>query len=140
VISAALGAAARRVRIRLLLDPAALPNRTVAGELRQRAGDEIDVRWMPHGSPMSSLVIVRHGRELSVNVGAADLTRLSLGDLNLSAAVDFRLQDRAAAAHAFMSAFEAEWSASMPDASLPPADPPGVWSYRVLQAAGLAAY
>jgi hypothetical protein len=28
----------------------------------------------------------------------------------------------------------------VPDTSLPPGDTPGFWSYRVLQAAGLAAY
>lgn len=140
LVNAALSAAKRGVRIRLLLDPAASPNRTVADELRRGAADHIEIRWLPDGAAISSILIARHGRELSVNLGAADFTRLSLDDLNLSAAVDFRLQDRAAAAHAFTSAFEAEWSASVPDTSLPPGDTPGFWSYRVLQAAGLAAY
>jgi hypothetical protein len=72
-------------------------------------------------------------------VGAADFTRLSLGDLNLSAAVEFRLQDRAPAARDFIDGFEAQWSAARSGAPEAP-DAPGYWSYRLLQAAGLAAY
>jgi hypothetical protein len=140
LVNAALRAAARGVRIRLLLDPEALPNRAVAGELRGGTQDHIEIRWLPGGAAVSSLMIARHGRELSVNLGAPDFTRLSLDDLNLSAAVDFRLQERAAAAHAFMSAFDAEWSASVADHSLPPGAAPSLWVYRLLQAAGLAAY
>jgi hypothetical protein len=139
LVTAALRAAARGAHIRLLLDPGALPNRAVAGELRREGAGRIEMRWLRAGAPISSLAIVRHRRELWVNLGSADFTRSSLDDLNLSAAVDFRLQDRAAAAHGFMDAFEAAWSASAPDDSQAADETPGYWSYRLLQAAGLAA-
>jgi len=51
-----------------------------------------------------------------VNLGAADFTRLGVDDFDLSAAVDFRLQDRAAAAQHFSDAFEARWSSGVRDA------------------------
>jgi hypothetical protein len=140
LVTAMLHAAARGVRVRVLLEADALPNRTVADELLRRAAGGIEVRWLAAGAMSSSLAIVRHRRELSVDLGAADFTRLSLDDLNLSAAVDFRLQDRAAAAHGFMDAFETRWSAGVQDAPQAGGDTSGYWRYRALQAAGLAAY
>lgn len=140
VVTATLGAAARGARTRLLLDPAAPPNRAVAGEFRREAPGRIELRWLHAGAPISSLAIVRHRRELWISLGSADFTRSSLDDLNLSAAVDFRLQDRAAAAHAFMDAFDAAWSAAAPDDSQTGDEAPGYWRYRIMQAAGLAVY
>jgi hypothetical protein len=140
LVTAMLHAAARGVRVRVLLEADALPNRTVADELLRAAAGGIEVRWLPAGAMSSSLAIVRHRRELWVNLGAADFTRLSLDDLNLSAAVDFRLQDRAAAAHGFMDAFDRRWSAGVANTPQAAADKLGYWRYRALQAAGLAAY
>jgi hypothetical protein len=140
LVTATLHAVARGAHVRLLLDTDLLPNRTVADELLREAAAGIEVRWVPAGAMSSSLAIVRHRQELWVNLGAADFTRLSLGDLNLSAAVDFRLQDRAAAAHEFMDAFEARWSAGKKHAPQTAADGWGYWRYRLLQAAAAAAY
>jgi hypothetical protein len=140
LVTAILGAAARGVHVRVLLDTDLLPNRTVADELVRDAAGGIEVRWVSAGAMSSSLAIVSHRRELWVSLGAADFTRLSLDDLNLSAAVDFRLQDRAAVAHEFMDAFEARWSAAKKDASHADGDGLGYWRYRAQQAAGLAAY
>jgi hypothetical protein len=140
LVDAMLLAAARGVRVRVLLDADAPPNRTVADELQGGAARGIDVRWLPPQAMTSSLAIVRHRRDLRVNLGAADFTRLSLDDLNLSAAVDARLQDRTAAAHGFMDAFEVRWSAGLKEAPRDDGETVGYWRYRVLQAAGLAAY
>ena len=140
MVVATLRAASRRVRVRVLLDADALPNRTVADELLRAGAGGIEVRWLPAGAMSSSLAIVRHRRELWVNLGAADFTRLSLDDFNLSAAVDFRLQDRAAAAHGFMNAFDGLWSAAVGDAPQASVNTLGYWRYRALQAAGLAEY
>jgi hypothetical protein len=140
LVTAILGAAARGVHVRVLLDTDLLPNRTVADELVRDAAGGIEVRWASAGAMSSSLAIVSHRRELWVSLGAADFTRLSLDDLNLSSAVDFRLQDRAAVAHEFMDAFEARWSAAKKDASQADGDGLGYWRYRAQQAAGLAAY
>ena len=75
-----------------------------------------------------------------MNLGAADFTRLGLDDLDLSAAVDFRLQDRDAAARHFLDAFEARWSSGAREAPQAGGDTWEYWRYRALQATGLAAY
>jgi hypothetical protein len=139
LLEAALHAAARGARLRVLLGPEAAVNRTVADELRREADGRIEVRWLPNGVSSASVAIVQHRRDLWINVGAADFTRLSLADLDLSAAVEFRLQDRAPAARDFIDGFEAQWSAAAAGAP-EAADAPGYWSYRLLQVAGLAAY
>ena len=46
LISAALRAAERGVRLKILLDPHAPPNRAVAGELTRGGGGLIEVRWL----------------------------------------------------------------------------------------------
>jgi hypothetical protein len=140
LVSAVLHAAARGAHVRLLLDPAAAPNRPVADELRRGGGRRIEVRWLPPGDASSSLAMVRQHRELWVNVGAADFTRLTLDDLNLSAALELKLRHDAAAARRFTDAFDARWTASVPDAAPIDAIQPTYWRYRALQAAGLAAY
>jgi hypothetical protein len=139
LVTAAIGAAERGARIRLLLDPAAPPNHAVAGEFKVKAAGRFEVRWLRAGAPISALAIVRHRRDVWVSLGSADFTKSSLDDLNLSAAVDFRLEDRAPAAHRFIDAFEVAWSGAAPEE--PQADKePGYWRYRIMQAAGLAAY
>ena len=139
VLQAALQAAARGVRLRVLLEPGAAPNRAVAEEIRHTLGP-VEVRWLAAGAAGSSLAIVGHRRELTVNVGAADLTRPSLGDLNLSAAVELRLEAGAPAARRFSAAFEEQWSGASPATAPSDGDAPGYWRYRILQAAGLASY
>jgi hypothetical protein len=141
LITAMLEAVARGARVHVLLDADVPPNPAVAGELaRASTGGGIEVRWLPPGAISSSLSIVRHRQELWVNLGAADFTRLGLDDLDLSAAVDFRLQDRAAAAHHFLDAFEARWSSGVRDAPKGGGDTWEYWRYRALQATGLAPY
>jgi hypothetical protein len=140
LVIAMLEAVARGARVRVLLDAEVLPNAAVAGELVRASTGGIEIRWLPPGTISSSLAIVRHQRELWVNLGAADFTRLGLDDLDLSAAVDFRLQDRAAAAHHFVDAFEARWSAGVQHAPLAGGASWEYWRYRALQATGLAAY
>jgi hypothetical protein len=140
LVSAASHAATRGARVRLLLDPAAVPNRAVADELRRRGGDHMLVRWLSAGEAGSSLALVRQRRELWVNLGAADFTRPTLDDLNLSAAVELKLPNNASAARRLGDAFEARWSAAAADSPQDEAVQPGYWRYRLLQVAGLAAY
>ena len=139
LVSALLHVAARGARVRLLLDPAAAPNGAVAEELRH-GGHGVEVRWLPAGEASSSLALVRQHRELWVYVGAADFTRPTLDDLNLSAALELELGHNAAAARRFSDAFEAQWAASAADAAPAETIHPTYWRYRALQAAGLAAY
>ena len=140
LVTAMLEAVARGARARVLLDADVQPNPVVADELVRASSGGIEVRWLPPGVISSSLSIVRHRRELWVNLGAADFTRLGVDDFDLSAAVDFRLQDRAAAAQHFSDAFEARWSSGVRDAPQGGGDSWGYWRYRALQATGLAAY
>jgi hypothetical protein len=144
VVNALVAAASRGARIRVVVDPSSLINATVVGKLRRDGANRIEVRWCAPwngaGTAMASLAIVRHRREVWIDVGAADFTRSSLDDLNLDAAMDLRLQERAAAARNFIDAFERTWSAA--SSADPPgsADAPAYWTYRVLQVAGLASY
>ncbi|HEX4152861.1 MAG TPA: hypothetical protein VHY75_11710 [Steroidobacteraceae bacterium] len=140
VVEAALHAAGRGARIRLLLDREAAPNRAVAEELEHAGGESVEVRWLPAGQARSSLAIVRHHRELWVSVGAVDFSRLTLDDLDLSSALELRLQANAPAARRFNDAFEAQWSGSAADPPSADSIAPGYWRYRALQSAGLAAY
>jgi len=139
LIVAALGAAAHGARVRVLLDPDAQPNRAVAEELSGEGAGHIEVRWSGPGraaDPAALLMVHRRG-ELWASVGAADYTRLSLGDLNLEAAVELRLPERAMAAHALDDYFAQVWSGAARHAEDPRS---GYWRYRFMEAAGLAAY
>lgn len=148
LIGAALRAAARGVRLRILLDPYELPNRAVAGELTRDGSGLIEVRWFaPTGvsaptsvSARTSLVIVRHRGELWVNMGAADFTRPSLGDFNLEGALEMRLPARAAAGRALADHFAKEWASAAAYARFADESRGAYWRYRALQAGGLAAF
>jgi hypothetical protein len=142
LIGAALQAASRGAHLRVLLDPGASPNQAVAAELLQQGGGRIEVRWLRPAlaTPSTSFAIVRHRSEVWVSVGALDFTRPSLGDFNLEAAVELRLAERAAAARVFDAHFAAQWSTSAPYAQYAKEGQAAYWRYRLLEAAGLAAY
>ena len=140
LIAAALGAAARGARMRVLLDPGRRTEprgrrRTRPRWRRTHRGTLVRSRGRARG-PARSLLVHRRG-ELWASVGAADFTRLSLADLNLEAAVELRLPDRAAAAHELNDYFAAAWSGAARQTEDLQS---GYWRYRFLEAAGLAAY
>lgn len=139
VIGAALGAAERGVRVAMLLDPDAAPNRAVAAELVRRSSGRIEVRWQS-AAPMAapSLVLVHRRRELWAELSAAAPVRSDLGDLNLEAAAELRLPERAAPARALCDQFAAAWAAAAPYAHYADDSPLTYWRYRLLEAAGLA--
>ena len=142
LIRAALRAAERGVRLKILLDPQAPPNRAVAGELTRGGGGLIEVRWLaPAGvSAKTSLAIARRGSELWVNVGAADFTRPSLGDFNLEAAIEMRLPARAAAARALVDHFTKEWTSATAYARFADESRGTYWRYRLLEGGGLSVF
>ena len=141
VIAAALAAAERGARVAVLLDPDAAPNRAVGAELIRKSSGRIEVRWEPAGARGTiSLVLVQSRRELWADVSAAGLTRPALGDLNLEAAAELRLPEHAAAARALCGHFARAWGAAAPYARYADASAAAYWRYRLLEAAGLAAF
>jgi predicted nicotinamide N-methyase len=86
------------------------------------------------------LVLVRRSRELWADVSGAGLARPDLGDLNLAAAAELRLPERAVAARALIDRFAAAWAAGAPYARYADDSPSPYWRYRVLEAAGLAVF
>jgi hypothetical protein len=142
LIGALVRAAARGARLQVLLDPEAAPNSVVAAELTRDGGQQIEVRWYSPDAvrAASTFAMIRHRSELMVYVGAADYTRPSLDDCNLDAAVELRLPARAAAARALALNFANQWSGSALAPGHADDSPIAYWRYRLLQAAGLAAF
>ncbi len=94
VISALLHAAAREVKIRLILDPnneafgyakTGLPNQPVAWELQRRSKGRIQIRWyVTHGEQChSKYMLVRHDQQWHLLIGSANFTRRNLHNYNL---------------------------------------------------------
>jgi hypothetical protein len=142
LIGAALAAAGRGARVAVLLDPNAASNRVVAAELQRESSGRIALRWQstPAGPNPVSLVLVRRRRELWAVVSAAELSRPALGDLNLAAAAELRLPERAAAARALSEHFGAAWTAAAPYARYADESRSAYWRYRLFEAAGIAAF
>jgi cardiolipin synthase len=140
VIDAALRAAGRGARITMVLDANAAPNRAVAAELVHQSSGRIEVRWQSGARSTLLLVLVSRRRELWADLSAAGLARPDLGDLNLEAAAELRLPERTAAARALCDHFAAAWAAAAPYARYADDSRSAYWRYRLLEAAGLAAF
>jgi len=141
LIAATLAAAARGARTAVLLDPNTASNRTVAAELMRESSGRIALRWQstPSAAGPVSLILVRRRRELWAVVSASELSRPALGDLNLAAAAELRLPERAAPARALSDHFAAAWTAAAPYAQYADESRSAYWRYRLLEAAGTAA-
>jgi cardiolipin synthase A/B len=141
VIGAVLRAAGQGAHVRVLLDAGAAPNVPVAAELERGGGGNIELRWrVPPVSASESLAWVARRGELSASVGAADFTRPSLDDINLESAIELRLPEREAAAHALESRFAEEWAAGAAYTRYAVESQADYWRYRFKQAAALAAF
>jgi hypothetical protein len=131
-------AAGRGAELEVLLDPGIPPNAAVAAELERQGAGRIETRWAAHPPP--TLAIVRRRGDLWAGVGGADLTRSSLGDFNLEAALELRLPVSAGAARALEEEFAADWSTGTPYARHADDSRTAFWRYRFLQATALAPY
>jgi cardiolipin synthase A/B len=141
VIGAVLRAAGQGAHVRVLLDAGAAPNFPVAAELERDGGGNIELRWRVPPAPASaSLAWVARRGELSASVGAADFTRPSLDDINLESAIEVRLPEREAAAHALEGHFAEEWAAGAAYTRYAVESQTDYWQYRFKQAAALAAF
>jgi phosphatidylserine/phosphatidylglycerophosphate/cardiolipin synthase-like enzyme len=95
VLDGLLEASARGAQVRLILDPNrdafgfeknGIPNRQTAGELREKSGGAIAVRWYKtHGEQFhAKMVFVDRGNgEATAILGSANLTRRNLEGFNL---------------------------------------------------------
>jgi hypothetical protein len=140
VIGAVLRAAARGAHVRVLLDPGATPNRSVAAELERGGSGNIELRWRVRPLATTSFAFVARRGELWASTGAADFTRPSLDDVDLESAIELRLPERAAAARALEAHFAAKWAAGAAYPRYAVESPADYWQYRFLAAAQLAAY
>jgi hypothetical protein len=146
LVAAVLQAAARGVRLQVLMARNRMPNQVVAQELERGAGGNIEVRWRTPAQAAAApkLLLVRHRNDLWMNWGSANFTRRNLADLNLEAAVELRMPARAAAARAVSDYFTKAWSSAQADAQTgaETADHSAAfyWKYRLAEAAGLSGF
>jgi PLD-like domain len=157
-IGALLQAAARGATVRVLLDPnkdafgfekSGMPNRMVASELIAASDGAIKLHWYrTHGEQFHvKLAAIRHGDELWLTVGSANLTRRNLHDYNLEANVIVRAPRGGALDLTIANWFDTLWQ-NRPgrieyttDADLY-ADPSigRYWLYRFMEATGLSSF
>ncbi|MBN1627038.1 MAG: phospholipase [Deltaproteobacteria bacterium] len=94
IINALKSAAARGVKIRLVLDPnkdafgyekTGIPNRPVAGELVNETRGMIQVRWYKTMGEQfhSKMILIERSGESTIILGSANLTRRNLRNYNL---------------------------------------------------------
>jgi phosphatidylserine/phosphatidylglycerophosphate/cardiolipin synthase-like enzyme len=120
LVEAFKAAIARGARVRILMDANrdafgreknGIPNRTVAAELMELAGDgDIEVRWAAtHGEQYHAKVLrIKSARQDILCLGSANWTRRNLDNLNLEANVIF--QDSSEMGAEFDAYFESLWS------------------------------
>jgi len=94
VVNSLAAAAGRGANIRIILDPnkdafgykkAGIPNRPVAGELLKRTDNRVRVRWYNTMGEQfhSKVLLIRQGKESTIILGSANLTRRNLRNYNL---------------------------------------------------------
>lgn len=159
IVDALVEAAAREVRVRLILDPNkdafgrlkdGVPNRPVAAELHRRSAGGIEIRWYrTHGEQFhTKLAMVRHADSLWVLLGSANFTRRNLDNYNLEADVALETGLDTPLAQELVNYFETLWQN----------DPIAVrefttdfqtyedesfaryWRYRLMEATGLSTF
>jgi phosphatidylserine/phosphatidylglycerophosphate/cardiolipin synthase-like enzyme len=159
VVDELLEAAARDVRIRLILDPNkdafgrvkdGVPNRPVAAELRRRSGGRIEIRWYrTHGEQFhTKLAYVKRADTLWVLLGSANFTRRNLDDYNLEADVALETGLGTPLAQELVNYFETLWQndpvalrefttdfQTYEDQSFA-----RYWRYRLMEATGLSTF
>jgi hypothetical protein len=159
IVHALLQAAARQVRVRLILDPNkdfygrtgdGVPNRSVAAELVRESGGQIECRWYrTHGEQFhTKLAMVRRADVLWAMLGSADFTRHHLDNFNLDADVALEADLDTPLAQELVNYFETLWQndpvalreyttdfQTYEDQSFA-----RYWRYRVMEAAGLGAF
>lgn len=152
-------AAARGVKVRLILDPNkdafgmekdGVPNRSVANELVTDSSGAIEVRWYrTQGEQFhTKLVLVRHGRQLDASLGSANLTRRNVGNYNLEANVHVSMPLESALATQLGGYFDLLWNNdeqkhieyTAPFGAYKDESQLTYWRYRFMEATGLSSF
>ena len=121
MIKALIKASQRGVHIKVILDPnkdafgfekIGVPNRPVAEELLKRSSGKIEVRWYDtHGEQFhSKLTIIKHGKQASLILGSANLTRRNLNNYNLEANISVTVGEEAPFIKAVADYFDKIWN------------------------------
>jgi hypothetical protein len=159
IIDALREAAARGVRVRLILDPNkdvygrvsdGVPNRPAAAELIRQSGGRIECRWYrTHGEQFhAALAMVRKAESLWALIGSADLTRRQLDNFNLNADVALEADLDTPLAQELVNYFETLWQNDPGALREYTADFqiyedqsfPRYWRYRLMEGAGLGGF
>jgi HKD family nuclease len=159
VLGELLDAAARGVRVRLILDPNrdafgrqkdGVPNRPVANELVTRSGEKIQVRWYrTHGEQFhTKLAMIQRGDRFVASLGSANLTRRNIGNYNLEANIALEAPADSQLAIEMMGYFDRMWNNDGPTGTEYTAafgayrdeDGGRYWRYRLMEATGLSTW
>ena len=142
LVATILLAAARGARLQVLLARNRMPNQAVAGELLDNGSGRIEVRWLSGGeaAPHPKLLVVQHRADVWMNLGAANFTRRSIGDVNLAASVELRMPARAAPARAVIDYFAKTWTSASAEANFDDRSTDLYWLYRIAEATGLSSF
>jgi PLD-like domain len=131
-------AAARGVRLQLVLDPDIPANRAAAAELVRDVAGNLDVRWLdPSTRAGIRLILIRHRSDVWLDIGSADFVRRDLDDLNLEAGIELHMPAHAAPARAAADYFARLWSGAAVYALHADESTDIYWRYRVAEATGL---
>ena len=159
IVNALLGAAARNVNVRLILDPNrdafgrqkdGVPNRPVANELVTKGAGKIEVRWYrTHGEQFhTKLALVTRSGRLIASLGSANLTRRNLGNYNLEANMALECTVNAPPAVAMLGYFDRLWDNdgavgaeyTAPFGAYEDTDSGRYWRYRIMEATGMSTF
>jgi HKD family nuclease len=159
VIDALLAAAARGVKIQIILDPNrdafgkqkdGVPNRPVANELFVKSGERIQIRWYKtHGEQFhTKLAMITLGERFIASLGSANYTRRNLDNYNLEANVAIETSADSPLALQMSAYFERIWNNEGPPGTEFTA-PLGAYRdedsgdylrYRLMEATGLSTF
>ncbi len=141
IIGALRRAAARGVRVRLLLDPDLPGTGAAAAELLRDGAGRIDVRWqVPIGRHDARYALIRHRNDVWIDLGSASLTRRGLDDFDLDANIELHMPARASPARAATEHFGTAWALAAAYETRADESLESYWRYRVAEATGLAMF
>jgi phosphatidylserine/phosphatidylglycerophosphate/cardiolipin synthase-like enzyme len=159
IIDALKSAAARGVKVRLILDPNkdafgmekdGVPNRPVANELVADSNNAIEVRWFrTQGEQFhTKLTLIKHGRQLDASAGSANLTRRNVGNFNLESNIHVSMPADSTLAKQLRDYFEVLWNNdekqhieyTVPFGAFKDDSQFTYWRYRVMETSGLSTF
>ena len=159
VVRALLGAAARGVNIRLLLDPNkdafgreknGIPARPLAAELHSASQGAIKMRWYRTKGEQfhTKVVMIRSGPRFWAMLGSANLTRRNLDDYNLEADLAVDMAADAPLAGELTRWFDTLWLNRGPRGTEYSAElgafvdtsQGSYWTYRLMEATGMSTF